>query len=75
MWYAVESLQELVGVGIKDTGTLLLSLLFVVLGMEFKVSCTFGKCSIPGPQRQHESYFKWEVVVHPQAACKQPDNV
>lgn len=53
MWYAAESLQELVGVGVKDTGILLLSLLFVVLGMEFKVSCTFGKCSIPEPQPQH----------------------
>lgn len=74
MWYAVESLQELVGVGVKVMG-ILLSLVFVVLEMEFKVSCTFGKYYNPEPQRQYGSYFRWEIIVHLQAACKQPDNV
>lgn len=48
MWYAVESLQELVGVGVKVMG-ILLSLVFVVLEMEFKVSCMFGKYYNPEP--------------------------
>lgn len=75
MWYAVESLQGLVRVGVKDTGILLLLLLFVMLGMEFTVSCMLGKCYIPEPQPQYGQYFKWEVVVCPQASCKEPDNV